>query len=878
MNQIPYTMQRSWYNFLSIAAFILMLFSYQFAQAQAGSCTANAGTLDALDVCILPDQTILKATNRGDTIVPQGYEVLYVLTKGSELVIQQISAEPIFMLNDSLSGVYTLHTLVYNPATLNLNTIVLGQTTGFDVNALLVQGGGSTCASLDVKGAKARFGSCEDTCFASAGKLKANAGACLQNGSATLTASVQTAAIVPTGFTRLYVLTSGNDLIIQQVNSTPSFQVTSTGRFTIHTLVYDSTTLDLDTIEFGVTSASVINGLLIQGGGSICGALDVDGAVFEVSACAPVCKARAGTLKPDSDDCLLGGKAKLVAKTALSPTVPSDYQVRYLLTSGYGLVIQQIGTSPTFTVTNAGLYTIHTLVYDPNTLNINNIQLGHTQASDVHSWLLQGGGSICGALDLSGATFNAEACPPPPCYAKAGKLKQDSEPCLQNGAAVLKAKVWTQPTVPSGYKLLYLLSSGHDLVVEQTNSTPYFVVRRTGIFTIHTFVYDPNTFDLHQIYLGSTTIFDIQELIDESEGYICAALDFEGADFYVQNCAVCSAKSGKIEPANDPCLLNDTATIQAQIVAYPVVPTGYAVRYLLTSGSNLVIRQISKTPSFLVTAPGRYNIHTLVYDSTTLNLNNIKLHITTAYDVHKWLIQGGGTICGALDLEGATFYLEKCDYNYCPVSAGSLYTFSGNVCLNPTARLVATHLQQPVKTSGYKVVYLLSFGHSLIIEQVSETSAFRVNKNGTFRIHTLVYNPYTLNLNTDIRLGTTKIPALHDLLIQGGGDICGALDIHGTTFQVSNSCNNLTNTGDAALYPNPTMDVVTLVFNQAETVSTIRVELLEVTGKVVKTWTFDGATEQTSLDVREFNAGIYTIRVLYDNEIMQNLRMAKTTH
>jgi hypothetical protein len=50
-------------------------------------------------------------------------------------------------------GTYTIHTLVYNPATLDLSIVTPGVTTGFDVNGLLVQGGGTICASLDVAGA-----------------------------------------------------------------------------------------------------------------------------------------------------------------------------------------------------------------------------------------------------------------------------------------------------------------------------------------------------------------------------------------------------------------------------------------------------------------------------------------------------------------------------------------------------------------------------------------------------------------------------------------------------------------------------------------------------------------------------------------------------
>ena len=49
---------------------------------------------------------------------------------------------------------YTIHTLVYDPTTLDLSIVVPGTTTGFDVNALLIQGGGTICAALDVNGAK----------------------------------------------------------------------------------------------------------------------------------------------------------------------------------------------------------------------------------------------------------------------------------------------------------------------------------------------------------------------------------------------------------------------------------------------------------------------------------------------------------------------------------------------------------------------------------------------------------------------------------------------------------------------------------------------------------------------------------------------------
>ena len=99
---------------------------------------------------------------------------------------------------------------------------------------------------------------------------------------ALLTAGILSDPVVPDGFEILYVLTSGTGLVIEAVNATPEFTVEQTGIFTIHTLVYDPATLDLSIVEIGVTTGFDVNGLLQQGGGDICGALDVSGAHFNV--------------------------------------------------------------------------------------------------------------------------------------------------------------------------------------------------------------------------------------------------------------------------------------------------------------------------------------------------------------------------------------------------------------------------------------------------------------------------------------------------------------------------------------------------------------------------------------------------------------------
>ncbi|MBL0342784.1 MAG: hypothetical protein IPP71_18975 [Bacteroidetes bacterium] len=117
------------------------------------NCVADAGTLAAVNSneCFKNGVGELAATASGTAVVPPGYSVIYVLTQGPGLVIQQVNSSPVFTV--TTGGNYTIHTLVYNPLTLDLSIVVPGQTTGFDVNGLLIQGGGSICASLDVAGA-----------------------------------------------------------------------------------------------------------------------------------------------------------------------------------------------------------------------------------------------------------------------------------------------------------------------------------------------------------------------------------------------------------------------------------------------------------------------------------------------------------------------------------------------------------------------------------------------------------------------------------------------------------------------------------------------------------------------------------------------------
>ncbi|MEM1119061.1 MAG: SdrD B-like domain-containing protein [Bacteroidota bacterium] len=243
-------------------------------------CLADAGTLtiDNDPVTLVDGKATISATPNGDEFIPEGFSKIYVLTSGEGLVIEQVNAAPSFEV--MAAGKYTIHTLVYDD-NLDLNIVVLGLTTGFDVNSLLIQGGGDICASLDVAGAMVMVME-EERCLADAGTLTIeNDPVTLVDGKATISATPNGDESIPDGFSKIYVLTSGEELVIEQVNATPSFEVMAAGKYTIHTLVYDDN-LDLNIVVLGLTTGFDVNSLLIQGGGDICASLDVAGAMVVV--------------------------------------------------------------------------------------------------------------------------------------------------------------------------------------------------------------------------------------------------------------------------------------------------------------------------------------------------------------------------------------------------------------------------------------------------------------------------------------------------------------------------------------------------------------------------------------------------------------------
>ena len=129
------------------------------------------------------------------------------------------------------------------------------------------------------------------------------------------------------------------------------------------------------------------------------------------------CVAKAGTLVA-ANPTVCGGSSTTVT-IAATPNgglvQPAGYSVLYVLTKGAEKVVQQTSATPQFVVSSeAGDYTIHTLVFTSNAADKNYIDLsvvkpGITTAADV----LQLIGNKCADLDVAGAKVKISIVVPP---------------------------------------------------------------------------------------------------------------------------------------------------------------------------------------------------------------------------------------------------------------------------------------------------------------------------------------------------------------------------------------------------------------------------------------------------------------------------------
>ena len=117
---------------------------------------------------------------------------------------------------------------------------------------------------------------------------------------------------------------------------------------------------------------------------------------------------------------------------------------------------------------------------------------------------------VTSALNLNWIKFrDVQNCVP----ANAGTLTDATVNISQNGSALIGATVDTEPIVPACSVQQYILSHGEQSNIVAISNVPEFIVLAGGDYRIHNFVFDETIIDLSQIEFGTTTIADIEQLM-----------------------------------------------------------------------------------------------------------------------------------------------------------------------------------------------------------------------------------------------------------------------------------------------------------------------------------------------------------------------------
>lgn len=147
---------------------------------------------------------------------------------------------------------------------------------------------------------------------------------------------------------------------------------------------------------------------------------------------------------------------------------------------------------------------------------------------------------ICGIFTVPGsANYDGYIYIPDPnasCSVDAGSSAAvSSNVCLSGGSATVAATPDGNALIPTGYELIYLLGTGSDTLITQTNTTGSFNVTATGDYSIHTLVYDPNQVD--PAVLLSSGMFNLQNVQNYITNFgLCATVDDIGSSITVDIC------------------------------------------------------------------------------------------------------------------------------------------------------------------------------------------------------------------------------------------------------------------------------------------------------------------------------------------------------
>jgi hypothetical protein len=313
-------------------------------------------------------------------------------------------------------------------------------------------------------------------------------------------------------------------------------------------------------------------------------------------------------------------------------------------------------------------------------------------------------------------------------------------------------------------------------------------------------------------------------------------------------------------------LVNGEIFVTATPNGDAVIPPGYIQTYILTGGPNLIVKQTNDQPRFKIRREGTFLIHSIVYNPDPsspeyFDPESLRGGTTSAVVLVDMIQQG---LCADIDVVGATVITAEC-----VADAGTMTPDSATFHLvNGQVFVTATPDGNAVIPMGYEQAFVLTGGPNLIVKQTNDQPRFKIRREGTFLIHSIVYNPDPNSPDfldpTSLLGGTTSAAVVLDLINQG---ICADLDVAGASVATTDQSALLAGTNYAvSVSPNPTSAGVMV---HTEQVAAYSYRLIGLNGALVTTgvWNVDQQGDQP-MDLGSLVPGIYQL-ILTDKETGQ---------
>jgi len=326
-----------------------------------------------------------------------------------------------------------------------------------------------------------------------------------------------------------------------------------------------------------------------------------------------------------------------------------------------------------------------------------------------------------------------------------------------------------------------------------------------------------------------------------------------------------SISAGTLTPdAPEFELVNGQVFVTATPNGDAVIPPGYVQTYILTGGPNLIVKQTNDMPRFKIRREGTFIIHSIIHnpDPTSpefFDPETLRGGTTSAATVVDMIQQG---LCADIDVVGATVVTVE----PCLADAGTLTADSSSFTLvNGQIFVTATPNGDAVIPPGYVQGYVLTGGPNLIIKQVNDLPKFKIRREGTFLIHSIVFNPDPNSPDyvdpSSLLGGTTSAAVVLDLISQG---ICADLDVMGASVTTIDP-NALLSVSNMVVevMPNP---ATAQMMVHTEQVAAYSYQLVSLNGTQVATgqWDADQQGDQM-MDLSGLVNGIYQL-ILVDNQ------------